>query len=78
MTGRELIIYILENGLEDEPLFKNGTFLGYKTVAKFAEENGVGVETIKAMILLNQIPGVVMIGDEFLIPVSAKVERYLV
>ena len=43
MTGRELIMYILENHLEDEPVFQNGTFVGYVSDVKFAEILGVGV-----------------------------------
>ena len=31
MTGRELIVYILENGLENEPIFKNGKPIGFIT-----------------------------------------------
>ena len=38
MTGRELILYILENGLENEPVIKNGTFVGFMTVTQAAEK----------------------------------------
>ena len=31
MTGRELILYILSNGLENEPVFKDGKFIGFMT-----------------------------------------------
>ena len=48
MTGRELIMYILENHLEDEPVFQNGTFVGYVSDVKFAEMLGVGVATVRA------------------------------
>ena len=29
MTGRELILYILQNGLENEEVFKDGIFVGF-------------------------------------------------
>ena len=47
MTGRDLIIYILQNGLEDEEVFKDGGILGFATEAQLAARFGVGVETIK-------------------------------
>ena len=29
MTGRDLIMYILSNGLENEPIYENGKILGF-------------------------------------------------
>lgn len=49
MTGRDLIIYILENGLEDEPVFKNGKFVGFVTADEAAAKMNVGVATICAL-----------------------------
>lgn len=49
MTGRDLIIYILANGLEDEPVIKNDSIIGFDTEAKFAEKHNLGVATIRAM-----------------------------
>ena len=50
MTGRDLIIYILENHLEDEPVFKNGKFIGFTTPDEFAAATNVGVATVHAWI----------------------------
>jgi len=50
MTGRELIIYILEQGLEDEPVFKNGKFIGFTTPEELAVKLGVGTATVCAWI----------------------------
>lgn len=50
MTGRELILYILENGLEDEPVFKNGKFIGFVTTEEVAVKTGVGLATVYAWI----------------------------
>ena len=41
MTGRDLIIYILENGLEDEPVFKDGKFIGFITTGEAAVQCNV-------------------------------------
>lgn len=50
MTGRELIIYILQNGLEDEPVFKNGRFIGFVTPEEVAVQSGVGTATVCAWV----------------------------
>lgn len=68
MTGRELIVYILKNHLEDEPVFQNGTFIGYVTDVKFAEMLGVGVATVRAWIMMGRIKDAIMIGDTMFIP----------
>lgn len=50
MTGRDLILYILENHLEDEPVFKDGRFIGFITPTDAALKNNVGTATIHAWI----------------------------
>ena len=68
MTGRELIMYILENHLEDESVFQNGTFVGYVSDVKFAEILGVGVATVRAWIMMGRIKDAIMIGDAMFVP----------
>ena len=68
MTGRELIMYILDNHLEDEPVFRNGTFIGYVSDVKFAEMLGVGVATVHAWVLLGRVKDAIMIGDTVFVP----------
>ena len=67
MTGRELILYILENHLEDEPVFKDNKLLGYITVTEAAEKMNVGVATILTWLNLGQLKGVT-IGNMIYIP----------
>ena len=74
MTGRELIIYILKNRLEDEQIFKDGKFLGYMTVDEAAFKYHVGPETIKLWYKLKFIPGI-EIGEEIYIPANINVNR---
>ena len=50
MTGRELILYILANGLEDEPVFKNGKFIGFVTPSDVAKDANVGFATVHTWI----------------------------
>lgn len=72
MTGRDLIVYILQNGLEDEPVCgENGRLLGFMTTVEAAVKFGVGVETIRLWIAMGIIPGV-KIGEENYIPMDAK------
>lgn len=73
MTGRELIMYILENHLEDEPVFKNGTFVGYMSDTKFAETLGVGLATVQAWVSLGHIQDVIMIGANVYIPINCNI-----
>ena len=56
MTGRDLIIYILENRLEDKKLS------WFMTIEEAAVKFKVGVETIKVWYTLGFISGIKM-GD---------------
>lgn len=69
MTGRDLIIYILENNLEDKPVFEDGKLIGFLSVEEAAVKLGVGVETILTMIDLNVIDYEI-IGKEYFIPID--------
>ena len=50
MTGRDLIVYILENHLENEELFNDGNFLGFLTIDEAA--------AVIALFELGKLPGV--------------------
>lgn len=71
MTGRELIIYILENGLEDEPILKDGKFIGFMTASEVAAKMNVGVATIYTWVCQHRLQAVV-IGDTLYIPANFK------
>ena len=49
MTGRDLIIFILDRHLEDAVLFEDGKIPGYLTVEEAAIKMSTGVETVKAL-----------------------------
>jgi hypothetical protein len=71
MTGRELILYILSNGLEDDQVFKDGTFVGFYTPAEFAAKCHVGVATVNTWAHRGDIETVKFsseIGNSYLIP----------
>lgn len=50
MTGRQLIMFILQHKLENEPVFKDGRLLGFKTVDEIAVKLGVGTATVYAYV----------------------------
>ena len=47
MTGKELILYILQNDLENEIVIKDGIFVGFMTEEEAAVKFDVGISTVK-------------------------------
>ena len=74
MTGRELIIYILSNGLEDEPIYEDDKILGFITATEAAEKFNVGLATIKVWINEGMLDGI-RIGEELYIPANADLKE---
>lgn len=74
MTGRELILYILENHLENEHVFEDGKFIGYMTLADVAEKYNVSTATVSAWIVNGQMEAVTVAGNVY-IPRNATVQR---
>lgn len=62
MTGKELILYILQNNLEDTIVLEDGFFVGFMTTEDVAVKFNVGVETVRAWYACNMIKGT-KIGD---------------
>lgn len=60
MTGKELIIYILQNNLEDEEVLKDGMFTGFMTVPEAAVKFNVGVSTIRTWFGLGYLKGMII------------------
>ena len=71
MTGRDLIIYILENHLEDEEFFKDGKIPGLLTYEEAAIKFAVGKETIIAWVKLGYLKAVTIYGNHY-IPENAE------
>lgn len=72
MTGRDLIVYILSNNLENEEVFKDGKFIGFITAGEAAVKLNVGIPTICVWLSQKKLDGV-KIGDT--IYISADCER---
>lgn len=70
MTGRDLIVYILKNGLEDELVYKNGKFLGFMTETEAAVKFQCGVSTIRVWFELGYLTGF-KIGEIIHIPADS-------
>ena len=70
MTGRDLIIYILNNKLEDTLILDDGKIYGFMNAEEAALKFGVGISTIHIWFRMGFIPGF-YIGKEIYIPVDA-------
>lgn len=73
MTGKDLIIFILQNNLEDEILFENGNFVGFMSAEEAAVKFEVGLTTIKMWYTLGMIKGIA-IDESLYIPRNAVAE----
>lgn len=62
MTGKELILYILQNDLENEVVIKDGIFVWLMNEEEAAVKFDVGVATIKAWYICGMLSGT-KIGD---------------
>lgn len=71
MTGRDLIILILQNGLEDEEFFTDDHSMGFMTLQEAASKFGVGTSTVMVWFVNGHIPGC-HINNEIHILKSAK------
>lgn len=71
MTGRDLIIYIVQNHLEDAPIDENGRFLNLISTKEAAVKFNVGEATIRIWYQMKGIDGV-MIGDTLYILPDAQ------
>ena len=60
MTGRDLIVYILSNGLENNPVFKDGKFIGFISAGEAAAKLNVGVATICALVAQGKLEGFIL------------------
>ena len=70
MTGRDLILYILANNLENEPVFADGRFIGFVTAGEAAAKLHVGIATILAWIQTGRIKESVIFNDTVYIPAN--------
>lgn len=69
MTGKDLIIYILANNLENEPVYKDGRFIGLLNVYDVANLLKVGPATVRTWVTQGQMDGMV-IGGILYIPAN--------
>lgn len=66
MTGRDLIIYILENNLEDTELFIRDFMPLFITAETAAVRWNCGAATVKAMIDMGKVKGA-KVGDKYFV-----------
>lgn len=68
MTGKDLIMYILQNNLENEDVFKDGTFLGCMTVEEAAVKLSVGNAGIQTWVQVGYLDGVKINDKLYILP----------
>ena len=71
MKGMDLINFIIDNHLEDTPVFEDGKFIGFMTDFEAAEKFDVGTATIRVWINEGLLDAV-RIGETIYIPQTAK------
>lgn len=76
MTGRDLIIYILQNNLEDKPVFEDGKLLNLMTLQEAALKFGVGTATVEFWFRANMIKGVVVGENIYILADSYPMSLY--
>lgn len=71
ITGKDLLIYIIENDLLDEPICQHGRLLGFYTESDAAVAFGVGKATIRLWIERGDL-NAIKVGDVLFIPKTEK------
>lgn len=66
MTGRDLIMFILENRLEDLTIFEDGNIPGYMTIGQAAEKWNVGEATVSTWIELGKIHAITVGNEDYI------------
>ena len=75
MTGRDLIMYILENKLENEPVIKDGVFIGLVSEKEIAAKYNVGVSTIRAWVKYGWLQGIQIGEGVYIWPLTEKLDK---
>lgn len=70
MTGREFMLYILQNNLENEPLIQDGKIVGSLTIDEVAMEFNVGRETVKTWVKVGLVDGFEIGNRLFILPTN--------
>lgn len=70
MLGRELIIYILENGLENENVMSKEFLKAFPTIESVAVAFNVGIATVEAWLDNHCLEGIEFDGVTYIFPNS--------
>lgn len=73
MTWKEMIVYVLQNNLEDKEVFENGKINGFMTIPEAATKLEVGEATIKIWLELGYLEQI-KVGETIFIPEMSKVK----
>lgn len=74
MTGKDLILYILENDLENSPVYEHNRFIGFMTVDEVALQLNIGVAAVCALVE-REVLDHIYVGTTLFIPANFNKER---
>ena len=74
MTGRDLILYILKNNLEDDPVYHDGKLIGFLTVEEAAVRFDVGTLTIRVWCQFGKLHSINIFGRDY-IPIDEALTK---
>ena len=77
MTGRDLILYILEHKLEDKPINEIGCFSYFITAKQAAAMWNVGEETVKTWFAMGKLSGIQFGKTIYINPSSSEYVKSL-
>ena len=66
MTGRDMIMLILQNRLEDADVLIDLSTLGLYTIEQDAVKLEVGVRSIEVMCALNELKSIIVDGKKYI------------
>lgn len=73
MNGRDLIVYIMQNHLEDEEVLKDGRVMGLVSDMELAVKFHTGVESVRTLMSMTHTPSV-KIDNTMYYPAVPKIE----
>ena len=77
MTGKDLIIYILEHNLENEEIFKDGKISFLVSEDEIAIALNVGVATIRTWFAMGILNGVKIGEQVYIVPSYSNLEALI-
>lgn len=73
MTGKDLLCYIIDNNLLNEPVFNDGKFIGFFAEEEVAKRFDVGTATIRVLANMGKLDAI-RVNDKMYISITSIVK----